>query len=131
MSRRRSAAASQNHSLFGDAPIPLRPAERPPSKAIEATPKEKAKPTKPAETAAKDVLPFSVKPPDTSDMPRTGSAPRGPCAWCDAPAEGHYGAPTRDGKGTHPLCNKCGPAYHPTLHEVWKRADERKSWQSV
>jgi hypothetical protein len=65
---------------------------------------------------ARILKPFSEVPPSENDRPRMGSAPSGPCAWCDAPSETRYGV-TVDEK-TWPLCNACGEMNHPTYAEI-------------
>lgn len=75
-----------------------------------------------ARPVAKVVRPFSEVPPHPEDRPAVGHAPRGPCAWCQNPAEGRYGLPWRG--GVAPLCDVCGPGFRPTLTEVYTKLRE-------
>lgn len=73
----------------------------------------------PAQTVGKIVPPFSVKPPHVSDRPTVGAASRGPCGGCGAPSEGRYSVEID--KREIPLCDVCGPRYHPTFAELRTR----------
>ena len=74
------------------------------------------------------VVSVAEKPPHAADLPPL-ACPSGPCAFCGAHAVGRYGAPESKivGAPIVPICDKCGPGYHPTLPELWERIAERKA----